>query len=278
MAKPPLPIRQPLAPAYRLSLATALLAACLSLAGLLWQSAFYPGEAVRQSFVSNDVVNLLVGLPVLLATMRLAQRGRLTGLLVWPGALFYFTYNAIAYTVALLPALLSFAHLSVVILSLLAVAALLRSIDAPQTAGRLRGKVHERLAGGFLAVFGLLFFLRSAGQLYGLASGETILNQAGLGVLVADLLVTPAWLVCGVLLWRRRDPGYAAGAGLLFQAGMLFVGLLVFFILQPFLAGTRFPLADFSVILIMGLFCAVPLALFLAGVHRQEGESDTGQA
>jgi hypothetical protein len=44
---------------------------------------------------------------------------------------------------------------------------------------------------------------------------------------------------------------------------MLFIGLLVFFILQPFLAAVPFPLSDFLMIFIMGLVCFIPFALFV---------------
>ena len=47
---------------------------------------------------------------------------------------------------------------------------------------------------------------------------------------------------------------------------MLFVGLLVFFILQPFLTAMPFPAQDFVVIFVMGLVCFIPLALFIRGI------------
>jgi hypothetical protein len=185
--------------------------------------------------------------------------------------LFYITYNAIAYSVALAGAPLFVAYLALAVLSLLAIALLLRSVDAPDIAARLRGRVHERLAGGFLAVFGLLFLLRAGGQVAGLAAsaGQVPLSGAELGVLIADLLATPVWIYCGVQLWRRRDLGYVTGAGLLFQASMLFAGLLVFFLLQPVLASAPIPLVDFMVILVMGLVCSIPFGLFLRGVLVQ---------
>ena len=74
------------------------------------------------------------------------------------------------------------------------------------------------------------------------------------------------WIAGGVWLWRRQALGYAAGAGLLFQASMLFIGLLVFFLLQPFLTATAFPMQDFGVIFVMGLVCFVPFALFIRGI------------
>jgi hypothetical protein len=116
-----------------------------------------------------------------------------------------------------------------------------------------------------LAGFGILFFLQSAGRLASSYIGATPLARPDLAVAVADLLVTPAWVVGGVLLWRRQALGYLTAGGLLFQASMLFIGLLVFFILQPFLAAIPFPAADFVVIFIMGLVCFIPFGLFMRG-------------
>jgi hypothetical protein len=74
--------------------------------------------------------------------------------------------------------------------------------------------------------------------------------------------------VGGALLWRRQALGYVAGAGLLFQASMLFIGLIVFLLLQPALTGAPFALADVVVIAIFGLVCFVPFALFTRGLVK----------
>jgi hypothetical protein len=81
-----IPTTQNLTLSYTFSLAVALLMTGVSLAALLVQSAIYPTEELRRSFVSNDVVNLFIGLPILLGSMWLTRRGKLIGLLFWPGA------------------------------------------------------------------------------------------------------------------------------------------------------------------------------------------------
>lgn len=53
-------------------------------------------------------------------------------------------------------------------------------------------------------------------------------NWAAFGVLVADGLTTSLWILGGLCLWRKQWLGYLCGAGLLFQASLLFVGLLAF--------------------------------------------------
>jgi hypothetical protein len=257
-----LPLTRSLSPARALALIAALLMTAASLAGLLFPAGLYPAEALRRAFLSNDVVNLFIGLPILLGSMWAAHRGRLLGLLFWPGALFYVLYNYIAYAVAMPLTAPFVVYLALVALSAFGVFGLITSLDTPAVQRQLAGAVPERLAGVVLAGLGALFFLRAAGQVLAAPAGPE------LGVLVADLLTTPVWVIGGVLLWRRQALGYAAGLGLLFQGSMLFVALLVFFILQPFLTATPFPLTDFVVILVMGLVCFVPFGLFVRGVLK----------
>lgn len=261
----PLPVSHPFTRDYGLSILVAGLMTAASAAGLLLQSRIYPTEALHRSFVSNDVVNLSIGLPLLLASLALARRGRLMGLLFWPGALFYITYNYLAYAVAMPFGWLTLLYLALVALSVYGIIRLVTGIDGAAVQQRLAGKVPERFAGGVLVGLGALFFLRAVGQIASALSGGQPLSGPELGVLVADLLTTPVWVVGGVQLWRRRALGYVSGAGLLFQASMLFVGLLVFFILQPFLTAAPFPMEDFVVIFGMGLVCFIPFGLFVRG-------------
>jgi membrane protein implicated in regulation of membrane protease activity len=261
-----IPVTKNLTLSYALSLAVALLMTGVSLAGLLSQRGLYPTEELRRSFVSNDVVNLFIGLPILLGSMWLTRRGRLVGLLFWPGALFYVTYNYIAYAVAVSFTLQFVAYLVLVLLSVYVMFRLLSSMDTTVIQQKLLGAVPERFAGGVLVGLSSLFFLRAVGQVVNALTGQSALSEPELGVLVADLLIMPACVVGGVLLWRQQAFGYVTGVGLLFQASMLFIGLLVFFILQPFLTASPFPVDDFVVVFVMGLVCFVPFGLSVRGV------------
>lgn len=268
-----LPVTRSLVPIYILSLIIGLLMAVASLAGLLFQSAVYPTDELRRSFVSNDVVNLLIGLPILLGSMTLAWRGKLIGLLFWPGALFYIAYNSIAYSISMSSGLMLLPYLMLAALSVAAMIGLLTGIDSAAIKQRLNARVPERFAAGVLIGFGALYFARAIGILINVVNGQMTLDTPETAVGVADFITTPFWLMVGVLLWRKRAPGYAAGTGLLFQASMLFIGLLVFFILQPVVAGVPFPMNDFIVILVMGMICFIPFGLFVRGV-LSSGQND----
>ncbi len=246
-----------------LSVVVAIMMAALSLAGLLFPLGMYPGEELRLSFMANDVVNLLIGLPTLSGAIWLAWRGKSIGLLGLPGALFFVTYNSIAYAVAMPLTGQFFIHLVIVVFSTVAILRLLSSLDGAAVQARLQGRVAERFCAGVLMGLGALFFLRAVLEFFDGAAG-----MAEFGVLAADGLTTPLWILGGQYLWRKQPLGYISGAGLLFQATMLFVSLLAFFILQPIIAGVPFPLEDFIVILGMGLVVFVPFGLFLRGAGK----------
>ncbi|NOR88915.1 MAG: hypothetical protein GQ524_01555 [Anaerolineales bacterium] len=268
-----LPVKHNLTLIYALSFIIAILMAAASVAGILYQTIVYPTDELHQSFLPNDVVNLLIGLPMLLASMWLTRRGKLIGLLFWPGALFFVLYNYIVYVFAMPLSLAFLAHLALVMLSVYTLIGLLTSIDGKDVQQQLTGAVPERLAGGVLAGLGLLFFLLVIGAIVQALISQTALAETELALHVADFLITPAWVVCGVLLWQRKAFGYVAGLGLLFQASMLFIGLIIVLLLQPFLTAAPFSLVDVVVIFAMGLICFIPFALFIRGVVSKRNSS-----
>ena len=95
---------------------------------------------------------------------------------------------------------------------------------------------------------------------------QTSINPGERSVLIADFLISPAMIIGGLTLWRRKALGYVSALGLLFQLSMLFIGLIIFMILQPLITSAPFILTDIVVVFIMGLVCFIPFGLFIRGV------------
>jgi hypothetical protein len=269
-----LPIRGSLKLLYAASLAIAVAGASASAAGLLCSPAVYPTDELRQAFIPNDVVSLLVGLPILLGSMVLARRGRTTGLLLWPGGLLFFFYNYLIYSLSMPLSVIYPVYPALALSSGLAIFGLFFAIDGKAVQNRLAGTVPQKLCGGVLAGLAGLFLVRSAGLLLdGIANGTPI-PATVVAVELSDLIVSPAWIIGGVLLWRGKAFGYTGGLGMLFSLSMLFVGLIVVMILQPVLTPVPFDPAGVLVVAVMGLICFIPFALFLRGViSGREGSS-----
>jgi hypothetical protein len=270
-----LPVRRSLTLLYALTVIIAILMAAASVAGLLVRATVYPTDELVQAFVPNDVVTLLVGLPILLGSMWLARRGRLIGLLLWPGALFYVLYNYLVYVLAMPFSVAFLLHVVLLLLSAYALIGLLASIDGGAVQQRVAGSVPERVAGGILAGLGLLFALRAAAVLIGALAGQAAMVETEVALNVTDMTIGPALVIGGVSLWRRREFGYLTGLGLLFQTSMLFIGLIIVLLVQPFLTGASFALVDVIVVSMMGLISFVPFALFVRGAASECGSLPT---
>jgi hypothetical protein len=236
-----------------------------SSAGILYRSEIYPSDELLSTFMSNDAVNLLIGLPIILVSMFLTMRKKLIGLLLWPGALFFILYNYLVYVLAMPFNLAFLLDLTLVTLTLYTIIALVTSIDGKTVQHRLNGKVQERISGGILVGMGILFFFQVVGVLIVALADQTSITGTELALHVSDFLYSPALIIGGILLWRRKDFGYVSGLGLLFQLSMLFIGLIMFLIIQAVLMITPFALVDVVVISIMGLIGFVPFALFVRG-------------
>jgi hypothetical protein len=260
---------------YVISTVIAVLMTLASIAGLLFPERLYPTEDLRNSFLANEVVNLLIGLPILVLSMWRARRGHLDGLLLWPGALLYILYNYVAYTIGIPYSLLTVVYLALVLLSAYAILDLSRKIDQHSLQKQLGGFRVIKISGWVLTILGSLFLLRALGTLVMSQMNQFTLPVAEMGVLVADMLLSTIWIVGGVLLIRRKPLGIAGGLALLFSASALFLALIIFLLLGPVLAGTVIPLADIIVVLAMGMTCFIPFYFYLRAVLSKENHHDT---
>jgi hypothetical protein len=261
-----LPVKRDLTLAYVLTLVCTTLMGAVSLCGLLFASTFSPTDELLQSFVANDTVNLVLGLPILLGSVWLTKRGKLIGLLLWPGALLYILYNYVAYVFGIPFGLITLAYLALVLLSAYSMLDLLRSIDGESVQEQLSEGVPIRITGWVLVVFGVLFIFRAIGMIAEASTNQTMLPISEIGVLIADLVISILWIAGGVLLLRRKSLGYVSGLGLLFVGSMLFIGLIMFLLLQPILTDAPFAFVDIIVVFVMGLICFVPFGFFVRGV------------
>jgi hypothetical protein len=282
-----LPVTRGLAPAYALSLLVAALIAVVSAGGLvLGATGLYgdPTDAAGVSastagilvpgFRAHDGVNLVAGLPLLLATVWLARRGSLIGLLLWPGALFYVLYTYALYLTGAPFGPLFLAYVLLVVLSAYTTLMVVASVDGGAVGARLAGGVPARLAGGVLVGLALLTLGQDAGGAVATAlAGGSAIDPLARHVWAVDLAVeVPAVLVGGVLLWRRAPLGYVAGAGLLLQFGLTPFALAAVLALQPWLTGSPIDAATIAGLLVFAAVAFAPLASFVRAAAGRRAE------
>jgi hypothetical protein len=265
-----LPITRNLTLVYALSLVIALIMTGVSAAGLVFQTHIYPMDETLYSFIATDVINLVVGLPALLGSMWLARRGKLIGLLCWPGALLYVLYVYVTKTIGVPFGVMFMPYLCLVTLSAYTIIGLVTCIDGDVVRQRLTGNVPARLAGGILTGMTILFVILNVSTVVtALTSQPPSEPEHPAYILIADFTtMIPMCLVGGFLLWRREALGYVGGVGLLLLYSILLIGPIPILVFSSSANGLPIPVADILFLLVIASICLIPLGLFVRGIIR----------
>jgi len=211
------PIKNKLTSAYLLSGLLVILLLVASIVGLLYGGRgfydSYPASLAGQ--VGQDVVTLVVGIPLLVASMWFAARGSTSGLLLWAGTLFYFAYSYYFYVIGGFNALF-LVYVATVSTSLYGLLSLLFAIDAEALKARFGARAQTRLVGGFFIGIALLFVLMWGGMSITSAVAGTRPDEVLRSVVIIDCTVLlPLLFFGGLKLWRREAWGYVLGGLLL---------------------------------------------------------------
>jgi hypothetical protein len=212
-----MPVKNRLTSAYLLSGMLVILLFVASIAGLLYGGrgfyASYPASLA--GLVGQDGVTLVVGIPLLVASMWLTARGSTSGLLLWAGTSFYFAYSYYFYVIGGFNALF-LVYIATVSTSLYGLLSLLFAIDAEALKARFGAGAPTRLVGGFFIGISLLFVLMWGGMSISSAVAGTRPDEVLRSVVIIDCTVLlPLLFFGGLKLWRREPWGYVLGGLLL---------------------------------------------------------------
>jgi hypothetical protein len=233
----------------------------------LYGTFYYAAEELLLIKLPTDLFTLAVVLPLLVGSMWLARRGKLLGLLCWPGLLLYLLYIYLAYAIGVPLSVLFILYILIVVLSAYTLIGLVASIDASLLQRRLGSAVPVRAAGTILFVLAVLFSIRNLSDIIAALASPSPEHDLVLQVWIADsVVVAPAWLVGGLLMWQRKPLGYVAGAGLLVVGCLLFAGAVVALAFPSLYTASPVDVHGIAFILVVGLRCFVPWVLFARGI------------
>ncbi|MBC8401287.1 MAG: hypothetical protein H8E14_07345 [Candidatus Marinimicrobia bacterium] len=268
-----LPIRRSLTPAYILSLIVALLMSFTALGSILYQTTIYPTANLRYIFVATDVGNLLIALPLLLASLWLTYSGKIMGLLCWPGALFYVLYVYVPYLIAIPFNLFFPAYLLLIPLSGIGIIYILTNIDGVAIRRRFIDQAPARTAAGILVGLAILIILHQSILMVSALMNQTTVEIQELALWIDDFVVAvPMVLVSGILLWRREPLGFVTAPALLMAYGFLSIGLVPVMIVHAHSLDMTVDTVGIVVVLVMATICLVPFALFFREKQAKLGE------
>lgn len=226
-----------------LSLTAALLAAAGSAVGLVVDRRIYGGETpvLADAASAQDIVNVVLVAPLLVALGVMASGGSLRAYLGWLGCVAFTAYNYAIYSFSVQFGPLFLVWIAVLGLSIFALVGGLSTVDATHTKARFGGSAMPvpawfLIAGGVL--FAVLWLSEIVPDLLGgdPSRSATAWRVPTNPVHVLDLaFFLPAVVTSGVLLLRRHPFGYATAVGQLVFLALTCLPILV----TPFVASAR---------------------------------------
>jgi hypothetical protein len=226
----PLPLTRNLSLVFRISNATATLLVGSSIAGLLYgpRGWWYDADpATLPAFLAQDLMTLIVGVPLLLGSAFAVRRGSLRAVFCWMGALFYVAYSYYFYVIGARFNALFPVYIAIVSLGTYGTLALLFSLDLSRLASRF-DHLRMRAISTFLIVTALSFAGMWLSRIDDHLLSGTPLDPVSRAVIAIDgVILLPLFYYGGGALARREPLGYALAGLLLVKATATFLTLIV---------------------------------------------------
>lgn len=250
---------------YTNSIAIAILASIATLAGLFWKG-LYQHDTISGAaqMMGQDLVTLVICIPILLGTLYLIRKNSLRGQLIWMGTIFYFLYSY-----ASMAFLTSYNQLFLVYVTIFSISLYtllgelinldIKSIKKSFTPGRI-----NKIAAVFLGIIGLMlagmWLKMIIGSLLTGVAPSTLETYTTLVIQALDLgVVVPAAVITGILLFKGKKWGYALASILLIKISLLGTAILsmIYFMAQN---GVKIEIGQamfFIVVTVLGIIITV---------------------
>ena len=272
--------------AYRLTMVTIVLALIASFGGLFIKDLYRDNAFVVSGWRGNDLVTLIIALPLLIVSLVFSMRGSQRAQLVWLGMLDYMLYNYAFYLFGSAFNPFFLIYVAIFTLSLFSLIFGLTSIDAEAIGWKFQNGVPAKWISGYLLLLALGLTSVYCKQIYDFISGgvvPTIIIMTGHPtsiVFALDLcLLVPPLILGGVWLWRRSDWGFIV-AGILLSKGAVYPLALAmgsYLAAKAGIPGTSSQIALWIALSVSALIAGIFLLGNMSSKRKRETESREGQ-
>lgn len=225
--------------------------------------------------IGQDLVTLLVALPVLVVGAVLAGRGSDRARLVWLGVLVYLVYTYVIYAFHIQFNPLFLVYVALLGFSLYALIGGLATTDFDRIKARHTRESTAKAAGIFLLVVSILFYFVWLGEVIpALISGEIPQSIAENGtptngVHVLDMAwILPSLALTGIWLRQRRPIAYALAGALLTFLALLALAIIVMVVAMA-LYGQASSVAPAAIFALLAAASSWTLVRYMGGMRSE---------
>ena len=250
---------------YINSIFIAFLAIIATLSGLFWKELYkHDTISVATQAMGQDMVTLIIGIPVLIGSLYLIRNNSLRGSLIWMGTLLYFLY-----TYASMSFLSSYNQLFLVYVALFSLSLYtfmygLLSLDIKTIKESITPGKTSKVAGIFLIFSGAMLALMWTKMIVdSLITGiapSALESYTTLVIQAMDIgIIFPATLIGGILILKGKEWGYTLVSILLIKASLLGTAIvsMIFFMAQKGVSPTVGQVIFFVIITAAGILISI---------------------
>lgn len=222
---------------------------------------------------AQDIITVVLGIPLLIISLILSRRGSLKGRLLLAGTLGYFLYTYMSYVFLWMYNPLFLVYVILMSASFFSFVLTLMSFDLEDLTSRFSKRLPVRLLGGFQIFFSVALAMLWLGRIIPpLINGTVPLGLEHYTTLVIqgmDLgFIVPAAFVSGVLLINRKPFGYLLSSVIIIK-GITMGTALTAMIIGQALAGVKMSLAEIVMFPVINLVIVYFLVLILKNLNEE---------
>lgn len=229
--------------------------------------------SVASQGIAQDIVTMIIGLPLLIASLYYARKELLRGRLLLTGTLGYFLYTYISYTFLWMYNSLFLVYVMLMSMSFFAFTLSMMSFDAESLKDSFNKKTPVKFLGGFQIFIAIAIGLLWIGKIIptlvnnsipvGLEHYTTLVIQA------MDLgFVVPLAVLSGILLIKRKPFGYLLTSVIIIKGITMLTSISAMIIGQG-LAGVKMSLIEVAIFPIFNLVTIYCLILVLKNIDEK---------
>ena len=120
-----------------------------------------------------------------------------------------------------------------------------------------------------MVFFGISFSTLAVIQISKHLFGQISLSAPEIALNITDFLFSLVWIICGIAFLRHKTLGYLTALGMLYLGFMLFAGLIVVLIIQPWITGEPLAVFDLAILAVMSLIVVLPFWVFIRALRNK---------
>lgn len=228
--------------------------------------------------IAQDVITLVLGVPLLVISLLQSLKGSLKGRLLLSGTIGYFLYTYISYVFLWMYNSMFLIYVILMSASFFTFTLLIMSFDINHLFNSFSRETPVRFLGGFQIFFAIAIFLLWIGKIVPtIKSGDVPVGLDHYTTLVIQGLdlgfIVPTALLSGVLLIKRKPLGYLLSS-IIIMKGFTMGAALTAMIIGQFLAGVQMTIIEIIMFPLFSLIICYCLYLLLHNINEVKGEEN----